>query len=134
MVPFNLLDPTLPLSEEDGLHVVYIVAAITGIMRCEVDEEAWSTNADGPVALTLQAKQRGWPVVFVSSEAVERAPQLAYAQQKAYVETVVLTTGGCVVRPNRITAERLDDLVALMIETGAALAGGQHVGLVRWRA
>lgn len=127
-VRFDMLDPRLPLAEHDPEHIVFIVAAVTGIMRCESDQDAWRINADGPAALALQAHARGWHVVFVSSDAVETAPRLNYAQAKAYAENVVLALGGCVVRPARILPERLPDLVDLLMRSGI----GKIRGLVRW--
>ena len=133
-VYLDLLDPQLPEVFMDGADpltqpVMYLVAAVTGIMRCETDSETWRVNADAPAALARQAaRTRGWSTVFVSSDAVERAPQLKYALQKAYAETAVLGYGGCVVRPGRVAPERVDDLVTTLVGVGEDF----RPGLVRW--
>ena len=129
---FDLLNPILPNDTEFGL--IYLVAAITGIMGCEVNPESWRVNADGPAQLALQAVH-GSPfgtrpphVVFISSDAVELAPGLAYSMQKAYAESVILPLGGTVVRPARIFPEKLDNLVELLIDVGINRKSGLH----RW--
>lgn len=140
----NLLNPVLPSGEWD---LIYFVAAITGIMGCEVTSESWRVNADGPVQLALQASERahmvnltpdaddalgivevGAHVVFISSDAVELAPGLAYSMQKAYAESVILSLGGAVVRPARILPEKLDNLVELLVDVGVNRKSGLH----RW--
>ncbi len=127
----NLLNPKLPTGVV--YDVIYLVAAITGIMACEINPESWRVNADGPVALALQAtygcnNPQFTQVVFVSSDAVESAPRLAYSLQKAYAETAVLSLGGAVVRPARILPERLYNLVELLIDVGINKKKGLH----RW--
>ncbi len=128
-IHLDLLNPKLP----SGLpyDIIYLVAAITGIMACQC-AEAWRVNADGPAQLALQAATTNNPkftrVVFISSDAVETVPSFAYSMQKAYVETVVLSLGGSVVRPARIFPEKLDNLVELLIDVGL----NRKTGLHRW--
>jgi len=132
-IHLDLLNPNLPT--DMTYDVIYLVAAITGIMACEKDPESWRVNADGPAQLALQATDARFDlgkmpahVVFISSDAVESAPRLAYSLQKAYAETVVLSLGGTVVRPARILPERIDNLVELLIDVGLNRKSGLH----RW--
>jgi nucleoside-diphosphate-sugar epimerase len=140
------LDLSNPVLPEGDWDLIYLVAAITGIMGCEVTSESWRVNADGPAQLALQASKQlrmrdmapgedynghvnaSPHVVFISSDAVELAPGLAYSMQKAYAESVILPLGGTVVRPARIFPEKLDNLVELLIDVGINRKSGLH----RW--
>ena len=97
----DLLNPVLPANEDFDL--IYLVAAVTGIMACEADaQNSWRVNADGPAQLAVQASRKNIRVgptyaagkfvhtVFISSDAVESGPKLNYSMQKAYVEGIVL--------------------------------------------
>ena len=128
----NLLNPVLPANEDFDL--IYLVAAVTGIMACEADaQNSWRVNADGPAQLALQAYNTGGlgqmppHTVFISSDAVESGPKLNYSMQKAYVEGIVLSLGGSVVRPAWIGPE-MDSVVKLLVEVGTKRKPGLH----RW--
>lgn len=109
--------------------VVYIMAAITGIMRAETDPDAWRVNAEAPVLLARHASALGWHVVFVSSGTVERAQHTALARQKSYADLGVLMCGGCVVRPLPfVPPEKYDEVAALLAHIGEA----RVAGVVRW--
>lgn len=118
----------------DGVtfDAMYLVAAVTGIMRCETDTRTWQVNADAPVELARKVQFMRLAdrphIVFVSSDAVEQAPQLAYAQQKAYAESIILGWGGTVVRPARIPPDQIQGLLALLLQVGAE----RHGGVFRW--
>lgn len=126
-VKLDLLGPRLPAGK---FNVVYIVAANPKLIECE-KPGAWRVNADGPAALVLQNRQLFDPahVVFVSSDVVEIAPQLSYAAQKLYVESLVLATSGAVVRPGRCSPETVGSLVRVLIRAGQQITQG----LVRWQ-
>lgn len=119
--------PRLPCEYAGG--VVFLVAAITSLGAAESDPVAWRVNADAPAALALEAAKAKMFPIFVSSDAVERFPHMAYSKQKAYAETIVLGCGGAVVRPTRIPRERVGQLVQYLI----GLAEGRHAGLHRWQ-
>jgi dTDP-4-dehydrorhamnose reductase len=119
----------LPPEPDISPWVMYIVAAITKVVDCEGSQNSWRINADAPVHLARRAFAANMYPVFISSDAVERAPHLAYSKQKAYAETVVLALGGAVVRPARITEPSLNELVALLIKVGEQTTAG---GLYRW--
>ena len=127
----NLLNPVLPANEDFDL--IYLVAAVTGIMACEADaQNSWRVNADGPAQLALQAagahqNPKFTHIVFISSDAVESGPKLNYSMQKAYVEGIVLSLGGSVVRPAWIGPE-MDSVVKLLVEVGTKRKSGLH----RW--
>lgn len=131
---FDLTKPDLPARNvlqghyERGL-VVYIMAAITGIMRAETDALAWHVNAEAPVLIARQAHERGWPVVFISSGTVERAQHTALARQKAYADLAVIMLGGCVVRPLPfVPPERFHEIADLLMRIGEE----GRTGVVRW--
>ena len=127
----NLLTPVLPANED--FNLIYLVAAVTGIMACEADaQNSWRVNADGPAQLALQAagahqNSKFTHVVFISSDAVESGPKLNYSMQKAYVEGIVLSLGGSVVRPAWI-GPGMDSLVELLMDVGVERKSGLH----RW--
>lgn len=113
----------------DATKVVYLVAAITGIMRCETDPDAWRVNAEAPAFLARQARARGWHVVFISSGTVERASHTASARQKSYADLAVLMLGGCVVRPlPAVPPEKYVEFADLLVRLGEE----ERAGLVRW--
>jgi nucleoside-diphosphate-sugar epimerase len=131
-VYLDMLDPRLPEFPDDvGLETwtVFIMAAITGVVPGERHPDAWRVNAEAPVALALQAYQRGWRVVFMSSGTVEMAQHTASAHQKTYVEGVVHMIGGLVVRPlPTVPPEKYDEVADLMIDS----AEPWRTGVVRW--
>jgi len=121
-----------------GVNVVYLVAAITKVVDCEADpQKTWQVNADAPVEL-CRAAMEGWSdqtgayfsphVIFISSDAVERAPNLNYSKQKAYAEQYVLARGGAVVRPSRIPQFKVHELATFLINLGL----DREPGMFRW--
>jgi dTDP-4-dehydrorhamnose reductase len=124
---FDMLEPRLATSYCSGWRM-FIVAAVTGIVKCERDPDAWRINADAPARLARHALNEA---IFVSSDAVEIAPHTAYAKQKAYAELAVLAAGGSVLRPAAITSPEAYESVAkalvALVETG-------NNELRRWRA
>lgn len=130
IVDFDMLDPQqLPVEDDGTPYVLYIMAAITGIAPASSHPDAWRVNAEAPVALAMQAKERGWHVVFMSSGAVERAQETASARQKAYADLAVLMMGGCVVRPlPTVPPEKYNEVADLLVDIGVT----RRAGLVRW--
>lgn len=128
--PLDLLNPRFPKQIDGGtIYTVFHVAAVTSIIQCERDPDTWRVNADAPASLARQAQVLKYPFIFVSSDAVECAPHLAYAKQKAYAELAVLNCEGCVVRPGRIGPEQYGDVADLLIDT----AKRGLTGVVRWQ-
>lgn len=133
LVSYHFLDLTVPHPKLPYIWpggVVFLVAAITSLGAAEIDPAAWRVNADAPAALALEAAKGGMFPIFISSDAVERFPHMAYAKQKAYAETIVLSCGGAVVRPTRIPRENVGDLVQTLI----SVANNRNAGLHRWSA
>lgn len=131
VVTFDMLDPKLPSPPypAPGWNVVYIMAAITGVVPAEVHPDAWRVNAEAPVAIALEAHARGWPVMFMSSGTVERAPHTASAMQKRYAEVVIHMLGGCVVRPLPVVPpEKYPEVADLLVDVGEQ----GRTGVVRW--
>lgn len=111
-------------------QVIYIMAAITGIMRAETDPDAWEVNAEAPLLIAQQARAAGHHVVFISSGTVERAQHTALARQKAYADQAVLMLGGCVVRPlPHVAPSEYDEVAAVLVHVGEQ----RTKGVVRWR-
>lgn len=127
----DLLTPErFKMGELVAFDVIFLVAAITKVVDCEAEPaRTWRVNADAPVYLANKAMRlRSAHPVFISSDAVERAPGLNYSRQKAYVESFILARGGTVVRPSRIPPERVVELADKIVRLGMDNA----VGLVRW--
>lgn len=122
----NLID--LSRFKIPDVDVMFLVAAVTKVVDCEADPSIWQINADAPVELARRAKNRSVHTVFISSDAVERAPNMIYSKQKAYVESFVLATEGTVVRPSRIPPDQVGSLVELLVKLGSKYIGGLH----RW--
>lgn len=115
-----------------GLYdIVYLMAAITGVVPAETHPDAWRVNAEAPVALARQASSRGAHVVFMSSGTVERAPHTASAMQKSYADLAVTLLGGCVVRPLPVVPpEKYGEVADLLVSVGER----RTRGTVRWGA
>lgn len=108
--------------------VVYLVAAVTGMMRCRAEPMTWVVNADAPVAIARQFKPYSF-VVFVSSSAVEEAPEHPYAIQKAHVESYIHTIDGAIIRPYKFGPDRAPQLADFIIDVGV----NRKVGVHRWK-
>lgn len=121
----NLEDFTyLPLFE-----VVYLVAAVHTFQGCEGNASAYRINVDAPCEIARRAVKAGGFPVFVSSDCVEWCGGTAYARHKSLVEMVMHTLGGAIIRPSKVTPDRLDSLVELMRRVGEM----REPGVYRWR-
>lgn len=107
-------------------HVTFIVAAVTGVVRCEEDPQTWRVNADAPIQIAFQAAVENSYTIFVSSDAVIRAPRTAYAMQKARAEAFILGLGGCVVRPSRITSDVVGGFTNYLAQVGLDFCESPH--------
>jgi dTDP-4-dehydrorhamnose reductase len=122
----NLAQPIGVLPPAD---IVYIVAAVPKIYECESNPLTWTINVDAPIAIARQMAERDSFVVFVSSAAVEEAGHLAYARQKAQVESYINTINGAIVRPSHIASDRAPHLANFMIDIGLSRIRGVY----RWK-
>lgn len=128
MVRFDMMSPdTLSVPAVD---VVFILAAITKVVDCEADPvTAWRINADAPVAIARQFASLDSHIVFLSSDAVERAPNLVYSRAKAYAELALMPMGASIVRSSMLgTAIRFDALSVELLN----IARYRTKGVIRW--
>jgi dTDP-4-dehydrorhamnose reductase len=138
VIPTSRRDPlpegSMRLDLEDfsylpACDVVYLVAAIHTFDGCIRSDAAYRINVDAPCEIARRAvKQNAFPV-FVSSDAVEKCGETTYARQKSFVEMVMHSLGGAIVRPSRVTPDRLESLVELMRRVGEK----REPGVFRWR-
>ena len=109
---------------------VYLVAAMTRFVDCESNPIAWRVNVDGPIALAQNYSKRGAFVVFISSEAVEKASATAYGRQKAFTESYMHAIDAAIVRPSKIPVDQADAFASAVVDIGTA----RKPGLTRWKA
>lgn len=123
IIYFDLAFPTeLPKAD-----VTYICAAMTRFIECEDNFMSYRTNVDGPIWVTQ--KQNPGLVVYLSSEAVERAIHTAYGMQKALTEIYMRSQPNtCVVRLPKVTD--VEDICGKLIGIGET----HTKGLVRLNA
>ena len=102
----DLLDvpDTLPAAK-----TVYICAAMTRFIDCEAERTAYRINVDAPISI-VRACSTNWPapgnVIFLSSEAVERANATRYGTYKAMAELGLRT----VCNPHIVRLSKVTDL------------------------
>ena len=111
------------------VDAIYIVAAVASFVPTERDRaHSWRTNVDGPIGVIRRYRAPAF-VVCVSSDAVEYASGTELARQKAQVEAVALARENvAVVRPSRITSDRVADFARLLANVGER----REAGLFRW--
>jgi dTDP-4-dehydrorhamnose reductase len=120
-------DPkTLPEAD-----VVYIVAAKTKFRDCEIDDDAWSINVDGPIGIgSRYSDSLDSFVIYISSEAAEWSGHTAYGDQKRFAEmglrAVVPYQRLAIVRPSKVTTDRIEDLCKLLLKIGSERLFGVH--------
>ena len=111
-----------------GADLIYIVASKTKFRDCELDEDAWAVNVDGPMKLAHRFKDSF--IVYISSEAAEWSGRTAYGDQKRYAElglrTVVPYENLCIVRPKKLTPVRIELLCEFLERVGRERLCGIH--------
>ncbi len=112
----NLLHPIKILPIYD---VAYICAAITKFVDCETNPDAFRVNVDAPREIAeclLPAR-----IIFLSSEAVERALHTNYGMHKALAEINLRTVcKPIIVRLSKVSEERLDDCTDFLADLATA--------------
>ncbi len=100
---FDLLNPPKVAPQVD---IVYICAAMTKFIDCENNSLSYRINVDGPIKVAnLFPVAR---IVFLSSEAVEKALHTNYGMQKALAE-LALRPRAVIVRLSKVTNDRVFD-------------------------
>ena len=121
---FNIKDAPVFTKHYD---VVYIVAAKTKFRDCELDEDAYQVNVDGPIRLGAYFNSSF--IVYISSEAAEWS-RTSYGIQKSHAELGLLAVVGyerlAIVRPTKITQDRLASLVEFLVKIGEERLCGTH--------
>ena len=125
---FNLTDDPKVLPSAD---VVFLVASKTKFRDCELDSDAWSVNVDSPIRIAEHfAFNPSTFIAYISSEAAEWSGRTAYGDQKRFAEIGLLSVVGyhrlAVVRPKKLTPERIADLCILLEKVGRLRLYGVH--------
>lgn len=114
----------------EGADVVYLCAAMTRFIDCEAVSDAYRVNVDGVVELAKKLKFSGSKIVYLSSEAVERALHTNYGMHKALAELGLSAVGNPVIaRLSKVDPWSINHVCAFLI--GLATA---KPGLYRWSA
>lgn len=107
-------------------EVVFIVAAKTKFRDCEIDGDAWNINVDSPIRIAARFGESF--IVYISSEAAEWSGHTAYGDQKRFAEmglrAVVPYHRLAIIRPDKVSPDRIDDLCKLMEKIGREKIGG----------
>ncbi len=110
--------------------VIYICAASTRFIDCEADPDAYRVNVDAPVEIATQYKFSGATIVYLSSEAVERALHTNYGMHKALAEMGLRAVGNPVIaRLSKVDPWSMDDACDFLVKLANA-----KPGVYRWRA
>ena len=114
------LPETLPAAD-----VVYICAASTRFIDCESDQLAYRTNVDAPIKIAqLCAPAK---IVYLSSEAVERALHTNYGMHKALAEVGLRAVcNPLIVRLSKVIPQRLDKCIQYLVGLTSAPPGVYH--------
>lgn len=110
---FDLINPPDPLPHCDA---VYFTAGPKGFRPCEGNSLSYRINVDGVLQVGIELMRLGTKLVFVSTDAVEWSAA-AYATQKRLAEIGLMAAGSpAIVRPERVSADNVDNLVALLVK------------------
>jgi dTDP-4-dehydrorhamnose reductase len=119
------VDLRMRLGEAD---VVYLCAAMTRFIDCEADSDAYSVNVDAPLEIARQ--YAGAKIVYLSSEAVERAIGTKYGLMKALAEISLRAISRPVIaRLSKVDDWSLDDACDFLVTLATAQSG-----IYRWKA
>lgn len=81
----DLLDPG-NLSRFGFPNAVYLCAGMTRFIDCETNPDAYRVNVDAQVFLAEEFNDLGAKIIYLSSEAVEKALHTNYGMHKALAE------------------------------------------------
>lgn len=103
--------------------VVYICAAKTRFIDCESDRDAYRINVDAPIEIAKRYSK----VVYLSSEAVERALHTNYGMHKALAEIGIRAVCHPVIaRLSKVDKDTLPDVCAFLVGLADAKPGVYH--------
>ncbi len=108
------LDLLKPIESLPSCDIVYICAAMSRFIECEDNPLAYRVNVDAPreIAELVHPAQ----VIYLSSEAVERALHTNYGLHKALAEVSLRTVcRPIIVRLSKVSEERLDDCLDFLV-------------------
>ncbi len=122
---FQLTDDPSSLPKAE---VVFLVAAKTKFRDCEIDDDAWSINVDSPARIAHHFRKSF--IIYISSEAAEWSGHTAYGDQKRFAEarliSIVPYENLAIVRPSKVTPDRIDDLCNLLEKIATEKLCGIH--------
>lgn len=124
-IGLDLLNLEPVLEYIPSCDVVYLCAGMSRFIDCESQPEAYRVNVDAQIAI---ARCWPWKVVFLSSDAVERALHTNYGMQKALCEMGLRAV--CypvIVRLAKVTHENIGSACEFL----ANAANFKH-GIYRW--
>ena len=110
----------------DNVDVVYICAAMTRFIDCESNPDAYRVNVDAAVEIARQYRYA--KVIYLSSEAVEKALHTNYGLHKALAEQGI--RGVCtptIARLGKVDNNNMEGAVMFLVELAA-----KPPGLYRW--
>jgi dTDP-4-dehydrorhamnose reductase len=114
--------------------VVYLCAAKTRFIECEDHQDAYRCNVDAPLTIAQRYMEKRGPfskVVYLSSEATERALHTNYGMHKALAEVGLRTVGNAVIaRIGKVDEWSMPGVCAFLVGLAKAKAGSVH----RWSA
>ena len=109
------------------VDVVYLCAAMTRFIDCEDNDQSYRANVDAPIGIALQVRHYA-KVIYISSEAVERALHTNYGMHKALAEIGLKTVCNPVIaRISKVDPWSMENLCQFLI-----LLAGETGGLYRW--
>lgn len=113
---------------EAHIDIVYICAAKTRFIDCEADSDGYQINVDAPMEL---ARQFHWAkIIYLSSEAVERALHTNYGMHKALAEMGLRTVCEPVIaRLSKVDPWSINHACAFLVGLASA-----DSGVYRWRS
>lgn len=108
--------------------VVYLCAAKTRFIDCEADHNAYRVNVDAQIEIASHFA--GSKIIFLSSEAVEKALHTAYGQHKALAEVGLRAVCSPVIARicNKVSDTSLPNLVNWLVSLSDAKPGVHRWG------
>ena len=124
-IALDLLDRRYAFNDLPQCDVVYLCAGVTRFIDCESNPESYRVNVDAQIEI---ARIWPWKVVYLSSDAVERALHTNYGMQKALCEIGLRAVcDPVIVRLPKVTPDALGSVCEFL-----AYAVHLKPGVYRW--